>query len=81
MVMQIHIDDDKHQTYTLSVLLLDEALQHLIKNGDLDKEKLAQAIDKAKDDLLKLNQNNDDYLAKMSLMMNANTLQCRYLEL
>lgn len=81
MVMQIHIDDDKYQTYTLSVLLLDEALQHLIKNDDLDKEKLAQAIDKAKDNLLKLNQNNDDYLAKMSLMMNANTLQCRYLEL
>ncbi len=61
--------------------MLDEALQILIKRGELDKEKLATAIMKAKDDLFKLNQDNDDHLLKMRLFMTAHTLQCRYRKL
>lgn len=81
MSITIQIDDDKHQNYTLSVLLLDEAIQILIKNGELDKEKLINAIEQAKDELLELNKDNDDDLTKMALFMNANSLQSRYLAL
>lgn len=81
MVTVVNIDNDKHATYTMSVLLLDDAIKTLIANGELDKEKLASAIDKAKDNLFKLNQNNNDYVMKMSLLANANTLKCRYLAL
>lgn len=73
--------DDKHQNYTLSVLLLDEAIQTLLKNGSLDKEKLVNAIGQAKDELLELNKDNHDNLTKMALFMNAQTLQSRYLAL
>lgn len=81
MVTKIQIDDEKHEHYTLSVLLLDEAIQILVKNGNLNKEKLANAIGQAKDELFELNQDNDDHLMKMALFMNANTLQSRYLAL
>lgn len=81
MPMILHIDDNTDAQYSLPILLLDEALQILIKNGELDKEKLATAIMTAKDDLFKLNQDNDDNLLKMRLFMTAHTLQCRYLEL
>lgn len=81
MVMKIQIDDENHEHYTLSVLLLEEAIQILIKDGSLNKDKLANAIEQAKDDLFKLNQNNDDNLLKMRLFMITHTLQCRYLEL
>lgn len=81
MPITIQIDDDKHQNYTLSVLLLDEAIQTLLKNGSLDKEKLVNAIGQAKDELLELNKDNHDNLTKMALFMNAQTLQSRYLEL
>lgn len=81
MSITIQIDDDKHQNNTLSVLLLDEAIQILIKNGELDKEKLINAIEQAKDELLELNKDNDDDLTKMALFMNANSLQSRYLAL
>lgn len=77
----IHIDDDKEATHTISVLLLDDALKLLIKNGDLDKEKLANTINIAKDELFELNKNSDDNLMKMAIFMNANTLQIRYLTL
>lgn len=81
MPITIQIDDDKHQNYTLSVLLLDEAIQTLLKNGSLDKEKLVNAIGQAKDELLELNKDNHDNLTKMALLMNANSLQSRYLAL
>lgn len=81
MVTKIQIDDESHEHYTLSVLLLDEAIQMLIKNGNLDKEKLANAVCQAKDELLELNKDNADNLMKMRLFMIAHTLQCRYLEL
>lgn len=81
MPMILHIDDNTDAKNSLGMLMLDEALQILIKNGELDKEKLATAIMTAKDDLFKLNQDNDDHLLKMRLFMTAHTLQCRYLEL
>lgn len=81
MVMKIQIDDESHEHYTLSVLLLDEAIKILIKNGELDKDKLADAITQAKDDLFTLNKDNNDNMLKMRLFMIAHTLQCRYLEL
>lgn len=81
MPMMIHIDDNTDAKNSLGLLMLDEALQILIKRGELDKEKLANAIMAAKDDLFKLNQDNDDHLLKMRLFMTAHTLQCRYLEL
>lgn len=81
MPITIQIDDDKHQNNTLSVLLLDETIQILIKNGELDKEKLVNAIGQAKDELLELNKDNHDNLTKMALFMNAQTLQSRYLTL
>lgn len=81
MPMMIHIDDNTDAKNSLGLLMLDEALQILIKRGELDKEKLANAIMTAKDDLFKLNQDNDDHLLKMRLFMTAHTLQCRYLEL
>lgn len=81
MPITIQIDDDKHQNYTLSVLFLDEAIQTLLKNGSLDKEKLVNAIGQAKDELLELNKDNHDNLTKMALFMNANSLQSRYLAL
>ncbi|STZ63807.1 Uncharacterised protein [Moraxella lacunata] len=81
MPMILHIDDKTDAKNSLGLLMLDEALQILIKRGELDKEKLATAIITAKDDLFKLNQDNDDDLLKMRLFMTAHTLQCRYLEL
>lgn len=81
MPMMIHIDDNTDAKNSLGMLMLDEALQILIKRGELDKEKLANAIMTAKDDLFKLNQDNDDDMMKMRLFMTAHTLQCRYLEL
>lgn len=81
MPMILHIDDSTDAKNSLSMLLLDEALQILIKRGELDKEKLANAIMRAKDDLFALNQDNDDDMMKMRLFMTAHTLQCRYLEL
>lgn len=81
MPMILHIDDNTDAKNSLGMLMLDEALQILIKRGELDKEKLANAIMTAKDDLFKLNQDNDDDMMKMRLFMTAHTLQCRYLEL
>lgn len=81
MPMILHIDDNTDAQYFLPMLLLDEDLQILIKNGELDKEKPATVIMTAKDDLFKLNQDNDDHLLKMRLFMTAHTLQYRYLEL
>lgn len=81
MPITIQIDDDKHKNYTLSVLVLDEAIQIMIKNGELDKQQLAKAIEQAKDELLELNKDNHDNLTKMALFMNAQTLQSRYLTL
>lgn len=81
MPMILHIDDNTDAKNSLGLLMLDEALQILIKRGELDKEKLATAIMTAKDDLFKLNQDNDDDMMKMRLFMTAHTLQCRYLEL
>lgn len=81
MPMMIHIDDNTDAKNSLGLLMLDEALQILIKRGELDKEKPATVIMTAKDDLFKLNQDNDDHLLKMRLFMTAHTLQCRYLEL
>lgn len=79
--MKIQIDDESHEHYTLSVLLLDEAIKILIKNGELDKDKLADAITQAKDDLFTLNKDNNDNMLKIRLFMIAHTLQCRYLDL
>lgn len=81
MPMILHIDDKTDAQYSLPMLLLDDAIKILIKNGELDKDKLINAITKAKDDLFKLNQDNDDDLLKIRLFMIAHTLQCRYLEL
>ncbi len=81
MPMILHIDDNTDAKNSLGLLMLDEALQILIKNGELDKDKLINAITQAKDDLFELNQDNDDNLLKMRLFMTAHTLQCRYLEL
>ncbi|OOS08070.1 hypothetical protein SAMN02745664_101276 [Moraxella cuniculi DSM 21768] len=81
MPMILHIDDNTDAQYSLSMLLLDDAIKILINNGELDKEKLAKAIMTAKDDLFELNKDNDDNLLKMRLFMIAHTLQCRYLEL
>lgn len=81
MVTKIQIDDENHEHYTLSVLLLDEAIKILINNGEIDKQSLSNAICQAKDELFELNKNNPDHLAKMQLAMTANTLQNRYLEL
>ncbi|MFA9486143.1 MULTISPECIES: hypothetical protein [unclassified Moraxella] len=81
MPMILHIDDNTYAKNSLGLLMLDEALQILIKNGELDKNKLINAITKAKNELFKLNQDNDDNLLKMRLFMTAHTLQCRYLEL
>ena len=81
MPMILHIDDNTDAKNSLGLLMLDEALQILIKRGELNKEKLATAIMTAKDDLFKLNQDNDDDMMKMQLFMIAHTLQCRYLKL
>ena len=81
MPMILHIDDNTDAKNSLGILLLDEALQILMKRGELDKEKLANAITQAKDDLFKLNQDNDDDMMKMRLFMTDHTLQCRYLNL
>ncbi|WP_432480783.1 hypothetical protein [Moraxella sp. ZY200743] len=81
MPMILHIDDNTYAKNSLGLLMLDEALQILIKNGELDKNKLINAITKAKNELFKLNQDNDDNLLKMRPFMTAHTLQCRYLEL
>lgn len=79
--MRIQIDDHKHATHTLSMLLLDDALGMLIKDGELDALKLCRAIDTAKEKLFGLNQDNDDTLTKMSIVVTAHALQCRYLAL
>lgn len=81
MPYTIQIDDKAEATNSLGILLLDEAIKVLIANGDLDKDKLASAIIKAKDDLFELNKDNDDDLLKMRLFMVAHTLQGRYLKL
>ncbi|UXZ04836.1 hypothetical protein [Moraxella nasicaprae] len=81
MPMILHIDDNTDAKNSLGLLMLDEALQILIKNGELDKDKLINAIAQAKDELFKLNKDSDDNLLKMRLFMTAHTLQCRYVEL
>ena len=40
--MILHIDDNTDAQYFLPMLLLDEDLQILIKNGELDKENQQQ---------------------------------------
>nr|DAQ58007.1 MAG TPA: hypothetical protein [Caudoviricetes sp.] len=42
MPMILHIDDNTDAQYFLPMLLLDEDLQILIKNGELDKENQQQ---------------------------------------
>ena len=81
MPMILHIDDNTDAKNSLGLIMLDEALQILIKRGELNKEKLATAIMRARDDLFKLNQDNDDDMMKMQLFMIDHTLQCHYLKL
>lgn len=78
--MTLQLTEKEQQDYTLSLVLLNEAVQLLVKNGDLDVHKLTAAIDVVKDEIQSLNHTKDMEI-KGLIFKNAKAIQNHYLSL